>query len=498
MVSAAIVLIVVTNYCIIHFLGRSGASASDIVWSVWPIALPSNVAVILVMSTLYHALQEVIGELEERQRAALEQAHQDPLTGLPNKRLLEECIRQAVARYRRNGEQFSVLMLDLDHFKRVNDLFGHQTGDELLREAACRLRAVVRDTDTVARFGGDEFLILQTNVRAPADTHRLCARILRQMQPPYLTKQQEARLPASVGAVVAAQNLPDANDYIRMADVALYEAKRNGRNCYRIFSDQLDAQLQRRNELERGLRESLRHGRGLAVHFQPQLNDRGRVVGAEALLRWQHADLGHVPAEEAICVAEEARLMKPLGQYVMREAALFARQFSWLSVAVNISPSQFSDADKFPEELLKMVRAHGVEPSQIELEITEQLFLSEQGCHKEQMERLRGFGFRIALDDFGTGYSSLSYLRQFKVDRLKLDRSFACDAEVYESVAIVRGAVNLAHCLGLEVIAEGIETRAQEAVALEAGCDLLQGRLYAAALCAGEFKQFLQRQDLAA
>lgn len=498
MVSAAIVLIVVTNFLILQIAGRPVASTSELVWLLLPMAVPSTIAVILIMSSLYHALQEVVGELERGRVEAVVQAQHDPLTGLANRRLLQERVDQAIARYRRGRESFAVLMLDLDDFKRVNDLLGHQAGDELLKEAAARLTELVRETDTVARFGGDEFLVLQTSILRPADVHQLCSRITERMQQPYRVADRDVRLPVTVGAVLATKRLDDAGDYMRAADMALYSAKASGKNCFRFFSEEMDALLHRRDRLETDLKEALETGSGLEVHFQPQLAADGSIVGAEALFRWKHPELGDIPALEAVSLAEECGLIDALAEHVLRAAARFARAWPSLSVAVNISPAQFTRASDIAADLARIVQEEGVRPSQIELEITERLLIGEQEGCEEQIARLRQLGFAIALDDFGTGYSSLSYLRRFKVDRLKLDRTFALNAEINESVAIVRAAVGLAHSLGMDVVAEGIESKLQERVAFEAGCDAVQGNLYAAPTTAPMFEEFVRRRSEAA
>ena len=498
MVSAAVVLIVVTNFLIVHIGGRPGASAAELVWLLLPIALPSSVAVILIMSSLYHALQEVIAELDQSRLAAVSEAQHDPLTGLANKRLLQERVDQAISRFHRGAESFAVLMLDLDDFKRVNDLLGHQAGDVLLKETAARLTKLVRETDTVARFGGDEFLILQTGIDRPADVHGLCSRITKHMQQPYRVGERDVRLPVTVGGVLATDRLEDAADYVRAADMALYTAKAEGKNCFRFFSEEMDALLQRRDRLEMDLKDAFETGAGLDVHFQPQLDATGCVVGAEALFRWRHPQFGHIPALEAIGLAEDCRLIDALGERVLREAARFAKAWPSLSVAVNVSPAQFLGSSDLALQFGRIVAEEGVRPSQIELEITERLLVREEDGCEDQIAALRRLGFAIALDDFGTGYSSLSYLRRFKVDRLKLDRTFALNAEINESVAIVRAAVSLAHSLGLEVVAEGIETKLQERVAFEAGCDAVQGNLYAAPMTAVAFRGYLESRSSAA
>lgn len=381
-------------------------------------------------------------------------------------------------------------MIDLDNFKRINDLLGHQTGDQLIKVVAERLQQLVRQSDTVARFGGDEFLILQRSVVTTGAVRRLCTRISRQLEVPYNLAGREERLPASVGAVVASAQLSEASDYIRAADMALYAAKAAGRNCYRFFTLELDAQARRRDQLETDLRKALSTGNGLSVHFQPQLNVRGEVDGVESLFRWTHSTLGLVPATEAIAIAEECDLISQVGEFVFRRAARLARKNPALSVAVNLSPVQFLRDGDLCENLLRIAIEENVRPHQLELEVTEQLFMRlDSGC-EQQIDKLRNAGFRLSLDDFGTGYSSMSYLRRFKVDRLKLDRSFVI-AAVDDNITLIRAAVTFAHSIGVEVVAEGIENPLHHAIAFEAGCDTVQGNYYASPMAAEELDIFL-------
>jgi diguanylate cyclase (GGDEF)-like protein len=487
-VSSSVALIAVTNFCIFRLLATSGLTGAKLLSVIWPMAVPASVAVILVMSVLYHLLQEVLTELEIRRTELLAKAQRDPLTSVGTREYFTDRLEAALVRFQRTGEKFAVVMLDLDHFKRVNDLHGHQTGDEVLKKAAEKLQSQLRACDTVARFGGDEFLILQTGVSRPSEVRQFCDRIVRELQQQFEIGPLQLRLPTSLGAVIANKRLQDAQDYIRAADLALYEAKRSGRNCVRFFSEELDEQLRRRDLLETELRQALRTRTGLTVHYQPQINATGEITGVEALFRWIHPELGEIAASEAIEIAEESELIDLIGEFVFRHAASFARQHPRLSVAVNLSPAQFSRADNLPRKMHELARKECIHPSQIEFEITEKLFMEIGGGTESQVADLREFGFRVALDDFGTGYSSLSYLRRFKVDRLKLDRSFIAEMNLQENLAVIRAVVSMAHLLGLEVIAEGIETPAQEAVALESGCDLLQGHLYGAAVAAGELR----------
>ena len=476
-VSSAVAIITVTNYCIFLLL-RTHGSTEQVFAAVWPMAVPATVTVILVMSTLYHVLEEVFEELEQRRGELLNKSQHDSLTGMASRELFNERLSQALARFQRTNERFAVIMLDLDHFKRVNDLHGHQSGDELLKRVAEKLQSLVRATDTVARFGGDEFLILQTDVAKPIEVRRLCDRICADLQVPYEIGSLQLRLGTSVGAVVANRQMNSPDDYVRAADMALYDAKKSGRSCHRFFSDTLDQQLRRRDQLERDLRGALQTGSGVAVHFQPQISANNKMTGVEALFRWSHPQLGCIATSEAIEIAEDSELIDKLGDFVFCRAAQFAREHPSLSVAVNLSPAQFSRSDNIAGKMRDLARKERIQPSQIEFEITERLFMEVGSGSESQIQSLRDAGFRLALDDFGTGYSSLSYLRRFKVDRLKLDKSFIAEADVEENIAVIRAAISIAHLLGLDVIAEGVETELQEAVALESGCDVLQGHRY--------------------
>lgn len=490
LVSSAIVIIVVTNFCIFMLLGRHG-SPEQVISAIWPMTLPATVTVILVMSALYHALEEVLGQLEERRNELLNKSERDALTGVGSRELFNDRLSQALARFQRNKEKFAVIMLDLDHFKRVNDLHGHQSGDELLKQVAERLQSQVRATDTVARFGGDEFLILQTDLPKSSEVRRLCERICAGLQITYEIGSLQLRMATSVGAIVANKQMTNPDDYVRAADMALYEAKRSGRGCFRFFSEKLDQQLRRRDHLERDLRIALGTESDVAVHFQPQISADYKVTGVEALFRWTHPKLGDIPTSEVIEIAEETDLIDCVGDFVFRKAASFARDFPSLSVAVNLSPAQFSRSENLAGKMRDLARKERIEPSQIEFEITERLFMESGSGSDSQIQALRDLGFRVALDDFGTGYSSLSYLRRFKVDRLKLDKSFIDHANLEENIAVIRAAVSLAHLLGLEVIAEGVETEMQEAIALESGCDVLQGHRYGMPMAADKFVSFI-------
>jgi diguanylate cyclase (GGDEF)-like protein len=494
MVSSAIALIAVTNYITISLLGTPESSTKDLLSTIWPIALPSSVAVILVMSVLYHTLQDVLAELDRHGTELIAKAQRDPLTGVASRAFFQECLAEALIRFEATGERFAVLMLDLDHFKRVNDVHGHHVGDELLKRASERLRSQMRACDTVARFGGDEFLILQAGLTKTSDVRHLCKRLGAELKQPYQIGGLQLRLPTSVGAVIASERFAIPSDYMRAADVALYEAKEAGRDCFRLFSEELDNRVKRRDRLETDLRAALRSGTGVAVHFQPQISATGRLSGVEALFRWNHPLLGEIPACEAVQIAEDSDLIDVLGEFVLRRAAAVGREYPQLSIGVNLSPAQFARCENISQTMRQIVEQEQVEPGQIEFEITERLFMEVDNSSDSQIQSLRDCGFRIALDDFGTGYSSLSYLRRFRVDRLKLDKSFAATADLDQNIALLRAAVSLAHHLNLEVIAEGIETEVQESIALESGCDALQGYRYAAPMAAAQLNHFIDQR----
>ena len=480
-VSAAVATLVLTNFATVSIIRDDTSSRMELFGTIWPITMTSAVAVVLVMSFLYRSIVDLVQELEDRQEAAQHQALHDQLTGLANRALLEDRLDQALTRYRRSGEQVALLMLDLDRFKQVNDTLGHNAGDKLVSEVADRLRSLVRETDTVARIGGDEFAIVQVSPKGEADVRRLCERIIAVIREPFIIGEREARVGVSIGAVFASKEVAEASELLRKADITMYRAKAAGRDCFRIFTEAMDADVQRRDQIESALRAELKSGSALQLHFQPVIGNRGSVIGLEGLLRWRHPTLGQVPPMEVIPIAEECGVIDEIGLLTFRDACRMARRWPDLAVAVNLSPIQFRNPG-LPAALRRIAAEEKVEPNQIELEITEGLFIEHGSLCTQAIQELRRDGFRIALDDFGTGYSSLSCLRRFPVDKIKLDRSFIDIAARDQSVAIIRAAVTLGHAMDLEVVAEGVSCREEEQIALEAGCDALQGHLYAHAM----------------
>jgi diguanylate cyclase (GGDEF)-like protein len=466
--------------------------------------------VLLMSLKLRRAMKREDEQIAELERAHLElkakeaQAHHlayhDVLTGLPNRALFNDRADQALLRAR-HGEAMAILLLDLDRFKNVNDRLGHLAGDELIQQVAKRLARVISGSEVVARLGGDEFAILLQGDDFAANIEATLDRILEDLHRPYEIQGNQAHVGVSIGVARAPECGTDRTDLMRKADIALYRAKDEGRDCYRFFTEAMDETVQLRTNLEVDLRAALASGDGLSVHYQPLVDSAGRkVTGVEALVRWDHPERGSVPPSLFVPVAEETGLIAGLGDWVMGEACKVAREWPSLTIAINLSPIQFCD-EQFAERLCRIVGEAGVSPHQIELEVTEGVVLDQNEVVRGALRRLRGEGFRIALDDFGTGYSSLSYLRDFEVDRIKIDKSFVQSLGLtLDAGAIVTAVVTLGHAMGLQVTAEGVETADQESFLRSAGCNVLQGFLFSKAVPANELARSLERhkQSLAA
>ena len=410
--------------------------------------------------------------------ARLRAAH-DPLTGLPNRALFDRRLRECVSAGIGTG-QAGLFMIDLDRFKRVNDLLGHQVGDALLHAFGQRLREVFRPMDMVARLGGDEFAVLVDVLDGPDQVDRICDRLFEAMAVPFRIGGSETHVGISIGvALEAGLDGSTVQDLHRRADIALYQAKADGPNCRCCFSADLDRRLRRRTVLEDELRQALQTGNGLFVCYQPQVSaGRCDVIGLEALVRWRRQDGELVPTPEFIAIAEETGLIRQLGAFVLSDAVSVARRRPDLFLSVNLSPVQLHTPD-FAQTVAETVRAAGVAPQQIELEITEGVLLGSDETTQAALDQLRQSGFRIALDDFGVGYSSLSYLRRLHVDKIKIDRSFIENIESDpEALALAACIVILGHAIGVTVTAEGIETPAQMRLMSTAGCSGLQGYLF--------------------
>ncbi|MBR1088292.1 EAL domain-containing protein [Bradyrhizobium manausense] len=413
-------------------------------------------------------------------RRVLELAHTDILTGLPNRAFFLARLDELNSQLRDGGPTFSILMLDLDRFKNVNDSLGHGAGDALLRLVAQRLKSAVRANDVLARLGGDEFaIILESCEDQRACSTELAGRIAKLVTEPFLLPGHRVEIGTSIGIAIAPDHGRDQEQLLKKADLALYRSKSAGRNCFTIYDEAMSAELEARNTLEGDLRDAIALCQ-LEVHYQPFMNaNTGARRGFEALVRWRHPARGLIPPDQFIALAEETGLIVPLGEFVLRRACADAAAWpSDLMVAVNLSPIQFKEADLF-DVISGALRDSGLSPQRLEIEITESVLLERGTENHAFMERLKSIGIELALDDFGTGYSSLSYLTAFPFDKIKIDKSFIRNlTHQPRSSAIISSIVTLARGLDMSVTAEGVET-SEEFERLKAlGVNFAQGYLF--------------------
>jgi diguanylate cyclase (GGDEF)-like protein len=430
---------------------------------------------------------------EERRKEAriAYMAHHDALTDLPNRALLNEELERALQRVKA-GEMMAVHLVDLDHFKIVNDTQGHPAGDKLLTLVADRLRALRRETDTIARMGGDEFAIIQAGVKHPADAAALANRIIGVASEPYEIDGRQVIIGTSVGIAMAPMDGQSSEELMRNADLALYCAKGEGRGTFHFFEPDMQAQVQIRRALEIDLRKALGAGE-FELHYQPTINlSSNEISGCEALLRWHHPERGMIAPATFIPLAEENGFIVPLGEWVIQEAcATAARWPESLRIAVNLSAAQFRSAG-LTTVIVRALATSGIAANRLELEITETSLLQDTTATLAVLHRLRGLGVRIALDDFGKGYSSLGYLQSFPFDRIKIDRSFITDiVDNQGSRNIVRAVIGLASGMHMPTTAEGVETREQLEILRAEGCTEMQGFLFSQARPAREIEQLL-------
>lgn len=424
-------------------------------------------------------------------------AHHDVLTGLPNRALFSDRLRQALYEANRQGRLVGVAFLDLDRFKNINDSLGHETGDLLLQGVAERLRASVRETDTVARISGDEFMLVLPNLTHVDDAARIAQKILAALRHPFTVASQELYVSASLGLAIYPHDAKDVEGLLRNADVAMYRAKETGRNAYQFYAAEMTALAQEHLHLEGALRRALERGE-FVLHYQPILElATGAVTGAEALLRWRHPERGMVDPAQFIGLAEETGLIVPIGEWVLRSAC--AQCQAWereglgpLRLAVNISPRQFQSLD-LADTVDAILRETGLPAERLELELTEGVLLNNPENTIANMDRLSVRGVRLSVDDFGTGYSSLSYIKRLPIDQLKIDRSFVRDIPHDEDdAAIATAIIAMAHNLKLSVVAEGVETLEQLAFLRAHRCDLMQGDYFSSALSSEAYVALLR------
>ena len=442
-------------------------------------------------------LRELFAQLQSKNEQLQQLALYDHLTGLPNRALFTDLVQREILLARRNQQQFAVLFIDLDRFKAVNDTMGHAAGDALLVELARRLREVLRDVDVVCRQSGDEFLVLVRNVEHWEWLGEVADRILQVVEGPVGLANGAARISASIGIARFPDDAEDFEPLVKCADIAMYQAKSLGRARYSFFHSELNAQLLAHMELEKQLAQAIRGGE-LVLHYQPQVDAvSGVLVGLEALVRWKHPERGLLFPGQFIAVAEESGLIAEMGVWTLREAcrqqALWkARGLQVGTMAVNVSALEFRD-HRLLDSLQAALQESGVSPGELEVEITESVLMAETDTSLRIIARLHELGVGIAIDDFGTGYSSLSYLKRLRPTQLKIDRSFVRDADTdSDSRAIVTGVISLAKALGLNMVAEGVETEQQRQFLRDAGCHTLQGFLIARPLAVDALEQWME------
>jgi len=442
-----------------------------------------------------------------QRKAAEDQIRQlafyDPLTGLPNRRMLIDRLRHALASSARSAHCGALLFIDLDHFKNLNDTLGHDKGDLLLQQVAQRLLDTVREEDTVARLGGDEYVVMlegldESSEIAASQATTVGEKIITKLNWPYQLAGHEFHSTPSIGLTLFNGHEVEVEELLKHADLAMYQAKGAGRNGMRFYDPQMQAAVTKRAELEADIRQGILYGQFL-LYFQPQVDGAGRVVGAEALLRWKHPSRGMVSPVEFIPVAEDSGQILTLGSWILETAC--AQLVEWaghpdteaLTLAVNVSTRQFRQQD-FAQHILDMLDYTGANPHRLKLELTESLLADNLDDVIQKMSALRTRGVAFSLDDFGTGYSSLSYLKRLPLDQLKIDQSFVRDLLTDPNdAAIVKTILALGQTLGMKVIAEGVETSAQQDFLRANGCTSYQGYLYSRPVPADEFLEFLQR-----
>lgn len=476
-----------------YFIWRPFTPGRTVLTRLAPVLLIAFIIVAALVLTLLSRIARRTRQLDDSKAAVHHLAFHDVLTGLPNRALFDDRLGHALAIYRGTAEhRVALLYLDLDRFKKVNDTLGHPAGDELIREFSRRLRKNIRITDTAARLGGDEFAIIQTEVSALTDTEDLCERIIEAASEPFLIGGSRVYVGVSIGVALAGKDGLDASELTRKADIALYEAKSHGRGRYKLFTAAMDEPIRARQAAERDLRAALDSGDQLSVVYQPSYSAAsGAITGVEALVRWDHPTNGSMSPAAFIPVAEETGLIEPLGEWVMTEACQRARDWPIETISINVSPIQLRNPH-FATRAIAIISQAGIDPSRVELEVTETALVEDAGQCAVNLRLLRAFGVRIALDDFGTGYSSFSHFRDFHVDRVKIDRTFVDNINVAATGSpIIQAIVDLARSTGLQTTAEGVETDEQRRFLQAIGCDDLQGFFLARPMQAAELETLL-------
>jgi diguanylate cyclase (GGDEF)-like protein len=488
----------------IPLVSRAGVTLGYLVWTpfgpgalmiqrIAPAAAAALLVILAMVAWLLQRIRRSTLQLQASQVQAQHLAFHDALTGLANRALFDDRLSRALADAQRGSKLIALLYFDLDRFKNVNDTLGHPAGDELICTMARRLVAATRSTDIVARIGGDEFAIVQTDVRSAAEVEVLCMRIVEAVNAPFELAGTKVSVGVSIGVAMAPAHASDRTELARKADIALYEAKAAGRGRYVFFSEPMDASIRHRLGIERDLRAALIAGDQFEVVYQPLYSAQtSRITGAEALVRWHHPEKGMMSPTTFIPIAETTGLIEAIGEWVLERACTDAVAWPTQSVSVNVSAVQLRNP-RFAERVLAILARTGLDPSRLELEITETSFIESAANCQPNLATLRAKGIQIALDDFGTGYSSFSHLRHFDIDRIKIDQSFVHGIDLRDGgSAIIQAIVDLAKASGMQVTAEGVETLEQSRFLAEAGCNSLQGFLLSVPLTAEKLDRLLR------
>jgi diguanylate cyclase (GGDEF)-like protein len=439
----------------------------------------------------------LVEDITERKNAEAKISHMaryDALTGLPNRTFFRDQIDKMLAITRHNGKSCAVLFIDLDQFKQVNDTLGHPCGDQLLCAVSDRLRKIIRGSDIVARFGGDEFVVFQSPIRHPREASSLARNIVKQLEEPYDIDGHRVVVGASIGIAITPNETISADNLLKNADMALYRAKADGRGTWRFFEPDMAVKAQARRSLELDLRNAVENGE-FKVFYQPLINLKSkRVSTCEALLRWSHPERGMIPPAEFVPIAEEMGLIIDMGKWVLHQACLEATQWpEQVKVAVNLSPIQFKRGDVV-SDVRQVLQVTGLAPNRLEVEITETVLLQDTPATHDALNQLRELGVRISLDDFGTGYSSLSYLHSFPLQKVKIDRSFLEGLGTSDRpITLLHGVARLSAELGMSVVVEGIETEEQlSLISTEEGIEEAQGYLFSPPIPGRQIRKLLE------
>jgi diguanylate cyclase (GGDEF)-like protein/PAS domain S-box-containing protein len=447
--------------------------------------------------TNYIAIFNDITRRKESEQQIQFLAHYDALTKLPNRTLFADRIQQALATAKRGAKKVALLFLDLDRFKSINDSLGHLSGDLLLQSVANRLKSCVREMDTVCRQGGDEFMVLLTEIDKAEDATYIALKIISAMSDAHLVEDSRLIVTFSIGISIYPDDAADSLLMIKNADAAMYHAKEKGRNNFQFFTPDMNAEASERLVMEGDLRRAVQQNE-FVLRYQPQIDNRsGNIVGMEALVRWQHPDKGLISPARFIPIAEDCGLINSIGEWVLKTACIQNKKWQdegllKVPVAVNISALQFHQKN-FKESIAQALQESGLEPGYLELEITEGIAIKDIETTVRSLNELKLMGVLISIDDFGTGYSSLSYLKRFPIDKLKIDQSFVCDLTTdADDAAIVQTIISMGHGLRFKVIAEGVETAEQLAFLKEKECDEIQGYYFSKPLTADDFSEYVK------